>query len=94
MVTNCAECALSIGGYEEKLGWVCNVKVIENNFTDNADKEDGALVTLNKCNTVLIENNTFTESDGVYGGTFLYKALSDDYIKNVTIGANVLNCIE
>ena len=42
----------------------------------------------------VIENNTFTESDGVYGGTFLYKALSDDYIKNVTIGANVLNCIE
>ena len=94
VVTNCAECALSIGGYEEKLGWVCNVKVIENNFTDNADKEDGAIVTLNKCNTVLIENNTFTESDGVYGGTFLYKALSDDYIRNVTIGTNVLNGIE
>ena len=93
-VSNSVECALSIGGYEENLGWVCNVKVIENIFTDNADKEDGALVTLNKCNNVLIENNTFTESDGVYGGTFLYKALSDDYIRNVTIGTNVLNGIE
>lgn len=93
-VSNSVECALSIGGYEENLGWVCNVKVIENIFTDNADKEDGALITLNKCNNVLIENNTFTESDGVYGGTFLYKALSDDYIRNVTIGANVLNGIE
>lgn len=94
VVTNCAECALSIGGYEEELGWVCNVKVIENNFTDNADKADGALITLNKCNSVLIENNTFTESDGVYGGTFLYEALSDDYIRNVSIGTNVLNGIE
>ena len=82
------ECALAIGGYDKDLGLVRSVKVIQNVFTDNADKDDGAIIALSKCDKVIIQENNFTQSNGKYKGEVLYKALDGKYTTNLTINNN------
>lgn len=88
IVSGSVECALSIGGYEENLGLVRAVKVTENTFKDNADKDDGAIVSLSKCDKVIITGNTFIQSNNNYKGEVLYKEDFKRYPKNITITDN------
>lgn len=93
-VSESVDCALAIGGYKENLGLVRSVKVTGNKFTDNADKEDGAIVTLSKCDNVIITKNTFTQSNGNYKGEVLYKQKLKHYPKNITIKDNSYKGLE
>ncbi len=93
-VSLCSECAMAIGGYEADLGLVCNVKVTGNTFTDNADSEDGVIISLSKCNGVSITNNTFTQTSGEYSGEVLYYSLSQEYSQNVRVTGNTYNNLE
>ena len=88
------ECALAIGGYKKDLGLVRSVKVTKNVFTDNADKADGAIISLSKCDKVSITGNTFTQTKGNYQGEVLYKALSKKYTTNITIKNNTYNGLD
>ncbi|MCR4743343.1 MAG: right-handed parallel beta-helix repeat-containing protein [Treponema sp.] len=93
-ITNSKECALAIGGYAANLGLVKTVKVTQNTFTNNANSDDGVIISLSKCDTVLITKNTFTQSDGQYKGSFVYYSLRKKYSKNVKIENNVFNNVE
>ena len=82
------ECALAIGGYKKDLGLVSSVKAEKNTFINNANKEDGSLISISKCDGVLITENSFIHNDGVFKGSVLYKALPKAYSKNVSIKNN------
>lgn len=84
-VSESTDCALAIGGYEAGLGMVRTVLVTGNTFTNNADKEDGAIISISKCDSVIISGNTFTHTDGVFDGTFLEYALGQKYSTNVEV---------
>lgn len=79
-------CAMSIGGYEKKLGWVLRVEISGNSCLDNG--LDSAIITLNKCSRVTIENNVLKNTKGS-GSVFSY-SFSDKYIRHVTIRNNQL----
>ncbi len=90
----CKDCALAIGGYEEKRGLVRSVRVINNTFIDNADKNDGTIISLSKCDDVTITGNTFAQSNGNYKGEVLYKENFQKYPKNITIKDNIYKGLE
>ena len=71
-----------------------SVRVINNTFIDNADKNDGTIISLSKCDDVTITGNTFAQSNGNYKGEVLYKENFQKYPKNITIKDNTYKGLE
>lgn len=53
------ENGITIGGYEKSLGWVRKVVISSNRCYDNGSTLDDAILTLNKCSGVSVNNNLF-----------------------------------
>lgn len=81
---NNIENAITVGGYEKNLGWVKNV-VIQNNKCLNNGKEN-AILTLSKCDGILISGNRFCNNSG--NAAIVYSEFSNRYTKNITFSDN------
>lgn len=80
------ESAITIGGYEKKLGRVRNVTVSKNKCSNNGKDADQAVLTLSKCTGVKVKNNVF-HNDKVRCA-IVYSEFSSKYVKKVTFRSN------
>lgn len=83
-VKNCKENGIQIGGYEKKLGWVKNVTVENNKFTNNGLND--SMMAFSKCANIVIKNNTFKNTSGECA--LLYTSFTSKYCKNISFEGN------
>lgn len=81
---NNLENAITVGGYTKKLGWVKDVQITDNTCRNNGKKN--AILTLAKCDGVLLRNNVFCNDSG--RGAVVYSEFSDAYTRNIVFEQN------
>lgn len=81
---NNSENAVSIGGYEKKLGWVKDVLVSGNKCIDSGIKD--AILTISKADNIRIINNTFSNSKSSSPAVNI--ELSKKYSRNIEFDSN------
>lgn len=83
-VINNKENAITVGGYEKKLGWVKNVRIKGNICKNNG--LNNAILTLSKCDGVEITDNVFYNKTG--DANIIYSEFSSKYTKNILFRRN------
>ncbi|MGN0142706.1 MAG: nitrous oxide reductase family maturation protein NosD [Roseburia sp.] len=83
-IKNNRENGITVGGYKKNLGWVKNVK-IQNNVCRNNGKTN-AIVTLAKCDGVVLQGNTFCNTSG--SAAVIYSEFGSGYTKNIVFKNN------
>lgn len=83
-VKNNKEAAITIGGYEKKLGWVKNVQVLDNYCKNNGLND--TILTLAKCSRVTLSGNTFCNDYG--DAAVVYSEFGSSYTKNIVFKDN------
>lgn len=57
------ENGITVGGYQKNLGWVKNVRILNNRCKNNG--KDNAILTLAKCKNITLKQNTFQNTSGM-----------------------------
>jgi len=77
--------AIAVGGYREELGWVKNVKIINNICKNNGINR--TIVNINKCKDITFSGNLFYNDSG--NASIIHTAFSAEFTKNIKFSDNI-----
>ena len=78
------ENGITVGGYQKNLGWVKNVRILNNRCKNNG--KDNAILTLAKCKNITLKQNTFQNTSG--DAAVVYAEFPEKYTKNIQFQNN------